>query len=376
MSSRTSIRFVATQIAVLLASVSPFAALARPGAPQESSGAPAAAAAPAEPYRAVALRADAATDALVIDDPLCNGRPFFPIVVTPRTSVESGATGLYLDAQVGARYDTGSGKWAIVMQDHSAIPAGAEFNVTISDGIVARATGSFPFVLDDPSLNGNPNARLQISHLISSPVGPEVYVDHPVAASYTGGHWTIYHADFTPIAANELYAVVNDGVLCVVVPDDQSNDDFVTIDDPLTNGKPDVVLTVTGNASSTCAEVESDPNSICVRYDGSKWQIVNENHTPMTFGGFAVSVHQGPEIVSAAFNARGKLVVRAVRFDAGAVLVVADEDQVTTIRKPEAGGVPGKLLVKTLSGSVPQGAVSVRIRNTDGALSRPIEVAR
>ncbi len=68
-----------------------------------------------------------------VDDPRTNGRPGAVLSVTQNWN-PGGGGGTYNDHPVGVWYDAGAGKWAIFNQDRAAMPEGAAFNVTVSDG--------------------------------------------------------------------------------------------------------------------------------------------------------------------------------------------------------------------------------------------------
>jgi len=68
-----------------------------------------------------------------VDDPRTNGRPGAVVSVTQNWN-PGGKGGTYNDHQVGVWYDASAGKWAIFNQDRAAMPEGAAFNVTVSDG--------------------------------------------------------------------------------------------------------------------------------------------------------------------------------------------------------------------------------------------------
>jgi sortase A len=68
-----------------------------------------------------------------LNDPLTAGKPGAVLSVTQNWN-PGGGRGVYNDHPVGVRYDDERGRWAIYNKDRSAMPDGAAFNVTVSEG--------------------------------------------------------------------------------------------------------------------------------------------------------------------------------------------------------------------------------------------------
>lgn len=132
----------------------------------------------------------------VLDHPLLNGNPAAKLVITRDWTI--GAT--YSTHHHGVWYN--GTHWTIYTEDTGAMPADINFNVLIDDDasriithITTPANVVFEFqytIIDHPSLNGNPDAKLVVTHDYGTS-GP--YVDSPVAVWYAANKWNILRED-------------------------------------------------------------------------------------------------------------------------------------------------------------------------------------
>jgi hypothetical protein len=134
-------------------------------------------------------------DYTYLSDPRTNGDPDAVVLAEP--------SGPY-ERNIGVWYESGKGKWAIFNQDLAAVPAGSTFEVIVppaAEGFVHRAGPADTFgnvtYLDDPLLNGRPDADVSVTPNWNPGGGEGVYNDHPVGALYDedAGRWFVYNED-------------------------------------------------------------------------------------------------------------------------------------------------------------------------------------
>lgn len=135
-------------------------------------------------------------------------------------------------------------------------------------------------VIDHPATNERPNAVLQVTHSWgSAEVG--VADDHTLSVYYANGRWAILHQDLTVIPLNAMYnVVVNDGFVHRASPENTSGH-FTKIDNPYANGNPSAVLIVTPSFNPGGGNGVYNNHPTGVWYDGSRWNIYNEDLAPM-----------------------------------------------------------------------------------------------
>lgn len=96
-------------------------------------------------FKHTATRANTAGHITYIDHPMCNGDPHAMLLITH----DWGTSGPYVNRPTGVWYDPGRAQWSIFMEDGSAMPAGAMFNVLVikSEGagvLGAQSAGQAP----------------------------------------------------------------------------------------------------------------------------------------------------------------------------------------------------------------------------------------
>lgn len=118
---------------------------------------------------------------------------------------------------VGVWYEPVAGKWAVFNQDLAPVPAGTAFRVTVppaSGRFVHRfdAPDGDPTndtYIDDPSVNGRPEADISVTQNWNPGGGVGVYNDHPVGVRYDSarGRWQIFNQDLAPIRDGSAFNV-------------------------------------------------------------------------------------------------------------------------------------------------------------------------
>jgi hypothetical protein len=131
----------------------------------------------------------------VLSDPRTNGDPDAVVLAEPSGSYER---------NIGVWYVPGKNKWSIFNQDLATMPGGATFEVIVppaDEGFVHRAGPADTFgnvtYLDDPLLNGGPDADVSVTPNWNPGGGGGVYDDHPVGVLYDEDEdrWFVYNED-------------------------------------------------------------------------------------------------------------------------------------------------------------------------------------
>jgi len=137
----------------------------------------------------------------LIDDPRLNNNN--PGHVAVMTRLYPG----YNNHNYGFYYDTATDKRGIYEESGAAIPLGSQFNILITGTADASTLGHLTTstntsgnvtVIDDPALNGNPDACFVFSHYWGVyGASSEVEIDLVMGAWYNGSNWTIFLEEYT-----------------------------------------------------------------------------------------------------------------------------------------------------------------------------------
>ncbi len=165
-----------------------------------------------------------------------------------------------------------------------------------------NSSGDYTY-LDDPALNGNPDAVV-----FATPTGVrgggEEY-DHNVGVWFEpeAEKWAIFNQDRAPVPAEATFQVVvppgSEGFVHRSTPENAS-EKGTYLDDPLVNGKPDAVLSVTQNWNPGGGGGVYNDHAVDVRYDEEReaWEIHNKDDSALPDGAsFNVGV-LGPATVT------------------------------------------------------------------------------
>ena len=136
----------------------------------------------------------------LIDHASLNGDPNGVMIVTQNWNPPRSG-GVYNDHEIGVFYSVSDSRWGVFNQDGATMPTGASFNVMVVSGLrvsqvhtadTHNTTGNRTS-LDDPSLNGNPDALVQVTQNWNPGLGPGVYNDNPIGVFYdpVTQRWTI-----------------------------------------------------------------------------------------------------------------------------------------------------------------------------------------
>ncbi len=226
----------------------------------------------------------------IIDNPLTNGDPNAKIIVTPNDN--PGDTGGINDPHpIGVIFS--SGKWAIFNQDSVAMPVGAAFNVIIPTAgagvFVQKTTIAGPSTnIDSVLTDSHPNAMILVTPNYN-PGGacPCVPANFHIGLEYSGTKWSIFTQDNSLMPLNAAFNVfvlpAGGGVFVHTATVGNTTNVYSTyIDNPLTNGNPNAIIFVTQNWNPNgVISGTNDDHPIGVFYNGSKWEIYNQDLVAM-----------------------------------------------------------------------------------------------
>lgn len=161
----------------------------------------------------------------------------------------------------------------------------------------ASNTSGHITTLDHPSLNGQPNAIIQVT-----PDYRTVYNAHTVGAWYNGSRWTVYNQNrqTMPIAIqfNVLVETPSSTAFVHTATAANTGGHITTLDNPQLNGNPNALILVTQNYGVY------NTNEVGVWYNGSRWTIYNENRQAMPANAkFNVSIQTGRATIHRATSA-------------------------------------------------------------------------
>jgi hypothetical protein len=129
--------------------------------------------------------------------------------------------------------------------------------------------------IDNPALNGHGDAIFFINKAFDNGVYELAHVD----ISYDPPYWWIINANavITPLQLNSTYNIFipDSGTSCYIHIATSANY-MTTLDHPLLNGNPNAKLLVMHNFSGGTSHLQIN-DELGVWYDGSHWNIYNEN---------------------------------------------------------------------------------------------------
>ncbi|WP_165806006.1 DUF7452 domain-containing protein [Marixanthomonas spongiae] len=227
--------------------------------------------------------------ATILDHPDLNGNGSANFIVTH--NLENGGV-QYNDHVTGTFYSTSLSQWAVFNEDGTDMVEGSSYNIYIPDGgkmINVEADGSsYELQLNDPDINGNPNAVMVYATYWNP---NSVYNDnnHGFYYNSTENRWYIYNEETTvDIPAGAVFSILIDegtgGATAFSHSATASNivSNYTIIDHPSLNGKPNAYPVIAHNwgTGGDASNIVMD-NTFGVWYDGSNWTIYTEDVSPM-----------------------------------------------------------------------------------------------
>lgn len=151
--------------------------------------------------------ANTTTNYSLIDNPATNNNPNAVLMVSHCYN-PLGASSNYYNKVFGVWYSTFANKWAVYNENQSPLANGITLNVFVaSPGTYAyvhtitnaNTSGTHVTNLDNPLLNGNPNATIFAVHNY----GPGFKYDtSAIGVWYDGANWTVYNQKITDTLVN------------------------------------------------------------------------------------------------------------------------------------------------------------------------------
>ncbi|MGH8615520.1 MAG: DUF7452 domain-containing protein, partial [Gammaproteobacteria bacterium] len=205
----------------------------------------------------------------------------------------SGSAGVYNVHPVGVWYDASAGKHSIFNQDFATMSIGAAFNYRVE---VATPRGPMIHtttadnginnwtVIDHPLANGKPNAVLQVTQNWNPNGVGGTYNNHNIGVWYDGARWAIFNQDLAQMPIDAAFNVrVGLGYVHKATASNIIGHRTV-LDNAQFNGKPGISILVTPNWNPGGVGRVYDDHPIGVWYNGSKWEIFNQDLGAMPAG--------------------------------------------------------------------------------------------
>jgi hypothetical protein len=150
-----------------------------------------------------------------------------------------------------------------------------------------NSRGDYTYI-SDPSMNGNPDAIVLI--LRQSNVGSTSY-NHNIGVWYEGGarKWAIFNQDRAAVPAGATFEVVVPRASARLVHHARlmnTAGDYTYLDNPLTNGEPDALLSVTQNWNPGGGGGVYNDHPVDTVYDAQveRWAIYNRDNVSIPKG--------------------------------------------------------------------------------------------
>lgn len=158
-------------------------------------------------------------DYTYLSDPHIDGDPNAVVLAAPSRDGASQGGPAY-GRNIGVWFEPGKEKWAIFNQNLAPVPAGAAFEVRVprkAERFVHRAAllnivGNATY-LDNPLVNGEPDAAVSVTQNWNPGGGRGVYNDHPVGVLYDEDvdEWFVYNKDGARIPDGAAFNVAVSG---------------------------------------------------------------------------------------------------------------------------------------------------------------------
>ncbi len=212
----------------------------------------------------------------------------------------SRGTGVPVLEETTGRTATGSGDAGGPGASEAAVPPEVEASF-VHRATDANSRGDYTYI-GHPRLDGNPGAVVLAEPTPGRGGGRDSAYGHNIGVWYEPGkkRWAIFNQDRAPVPAGSLFRVV-------VPPADRgfvhrakltnTVGDATYLDDPLTNGEPDAVLSVTQNWNPGGGAGVYNDHALRVLYDENmgRWSIYSRDGAPIPGGAaFNVAVSGDP----------------------------------------------------------------------------------
>jgi hypothetical protein len=157
----------------------------------------------------------------------------------------------------------------------------------VTDG---NSRGDYTYI-SDPSIDGKPNAVILVSPVPDRAGGGAAVYGHNIGVWYEGEarQWAIFNQDRAAVPAGASFKVVIPKASAGFVhyaKHPNTAGDYTYLDNSLTNGRPDVVLSVTQSWNPGGGKGVYNNHPVGVQYDAKleEWAVYNRDGAPMPEG--------------------------------------------------------------------------------------------
>jgi hypothetical protein len=217
-------------------------------------------------FKHTAKAANISANFTIIDNAATNNNPNAVLIITS----DYGTSGPYLNKTTGVWYS--GGKWNIFNQDLSPMTPNAKFNVMVAApsntafAHIATAPSGHVTIIDHPSLNNNPNAKLLVTQKWEN-----TYNNNPIGIYYTGNRWAIYNQNYKPMPVKAQFNIVMHNAAFVVTASAPTQN-YYFFDNASTTNQPNNLVFTTQYWTSVY-----NANETGVWYANGKWSVFNQS---------------------------------------------------------------------------------------------------
>ncbi len=229
----------------------------------------------------------------VINATLTNMNPNAGVFITQ--NVTPGGNGQQFNPhETGVWFENTS--WAIFNEDDMQLAQQSAFNVWIpknanatfiQQATTANISGSGT-AINNPQVNSNPNAVLLVTQNWNPNGNGGVFDPHPVGVAYDNGSWVVFNEDgaaMPPQASFNVHVLMTSASTFVQTTNDTNMKNGGTvIDNSLINQNPHAIILVTQLWNPAGGNGVYNSHPVGVAFNGTNWEIVNEDQTPIPQG--------------------------------------------------------------------------------------------
>lgn len=233
-----------------------------------------------------------APETTIITDPMLDGANPGPHAIA---SHYWNPNQVFNESNSGFYFDTGDNKRGMFNYDGNNFPDGSAFKILVnitgsSDAFThisdaGNVNGNFTFI-DNPALNGNPNATFVFSHYWGqNGSDTEVFEDKVFAAYYTGAFWAIAIEDGAPMIEGLAFDIVVAPEEVLGVNDNELSTSLILYPNPSTD-----IININASLAISKVSVYNVLGQQVILVDGNETNSVQINISELTAGNYFVKV--------------------------------------------------------------------------------------